>query len=75
MNSETNRCFACNRKLGRLPYCADTREDQFVHVGRECYKLIQAAGEMGYQPLNGGPRLYVLTADRLAYFRSKGMLL
>jgi len=54
-------CFACGRKLGKSPYLADTRDDQTVYVGSECAKLIKSAGEQGYQPPLGGPRLYPLT--------------
>lgn len=54
------RCFACDRILGRNPYPVDTRDDQFVFVGSECYKLIKAAREAGYQPPKGGPRLYTI---------------
>jgi hypothetical protein len=58
----TDRCFACNRKLGKHPQLADTRDAQLVHVGRECIKKIIAAGEAGYQPPLGGPRLYTVPA-------------
>lgn len=58
------RCFACNRPLGKSPVIVDTRDDQTVYVGRECYKLVVAAGETGYQPPLGGPRLYLLQAQR-----------
>lgn len=53
------RCFACGRPLGRNPRMADTRDEQMVYVGCECWKLIRAAGEAGYQPPRGGPRLFV----------------
>ena len=56
----TERCFACGKKLGKNPALVDTRDDQRVYVGRECYKLIVKAGELGYQPSRGGPRLYLL---------------
>jgi hypothetical protein len=68
-----SRCFACNRKLGKTPRMVDTHEDQLVQVGSECVKLIEAAGEAGYQPPKGGPRLYLLTPERIEYFKSKGM--
>lgn len=55
----TERCFACNRTLGKRPAVVDTRDGQTVFVGRECFKLIKAAGEAGYQPPLGGPRLYL----------------
>lgn len=54
------RCFACDRALGRNPYRVDTRDDQTVFVGVECYRLVAAAGEAGYQPPRGGPRLWLL---------------
>jgi len=52
------KCFACDRKIGYNALTAETRDAQVVFVGRECAKLIEAAGEAGYQPPKGGPRLY-----------------
>lgn len=57
------RCFACGRAVGQSPKMADTRDDQIVFVGRECYKLIVAAGADGYQPPTGGPRLWLVDAN------------
>lgn len=54
------KCYACDRKLGRRPRLVDTRDAQTVFVGTECFKLIEEAGEAGYQPPKGGPRLYLL---------------
>jgi hypothetical protein len=54
------RCFACNKRLGKNPALVDTRDGQFVFVGSECFRLIKKAGESGYQPAMGGPRLYTL---------------
>lgn len=54
------RCYACDRKLGANPYVADTKDGQFVFVGTECHKHIRLAGNAGWQPPKGGPRLYVL---------------
>lgn len=56
----TERCYACDRKLGKAPVLVDTRDDQTVFVGSECFKQIEAAGEDGWQPPKGGPRLYLL---------------
>ena len=61
----TERCFSCGRKLGKNPALIDTRDDQLAFVGRECYRLILAAGAAGYQPLQGGPRLYALGRVRI----------
>lgn len=52
-------CFACDRKLGKNPKMADTRDGQTVFVGTECFKLIEQAGDEGYQPPTGGPRLWL----------------
>ena len=60
MFDRAKRCFACDRKLGKNPYLVDTRDAQTVYVGSECYKLIRVAGEAGYQPPAGGPRLFLL---------------
>lgn len=57
----SDRCFACDRKLSRSYALVDTRDDQVVYVGSECFKLIAAAGDNGYQPPKGGPRLYPIT--------------
>jgi hypothetical protein len=56
----TEKCFACDLPLGENPKLADTRDDQLVYVGTNCYALIKAAGEEGYQPPKGGPKLYVV---------------
>jgi hypothetical protein len=59
-NSMKDNCFACGKKLGKNPALIDTRDSQTAYVGRECFKKIQEAGEAGYQPPRGGPRLYLL---------------
>jgi len=53
-----DRCFACDRPLGKTPRLVDTRDAQQVFVGVECAKHIDRAGDAGYQPPKGGPRLY-----------------
>ena len=55
------KCFACDRPLGKNPARVDTRDAQTVYVGSECAKLVAAAGDAGYQPPRGGPRLYPIT--------------
>ncbi len=57
--SEPWKCFACDRVIKRKqPLEADTRDGQIVFVGSECFKMIMASGEAGYQPPKGGPRLF-----------------
>lgn len=55
-----DRCFACGRQLSKVtaPQKADTRDAQIVLVGSDCFKHISAAGDAGWQPPKGGPRLY-----------------
>jgi len=55
-----DKCFACDRALGRKPKVVDTRDAQFVHVGVDCFRKIVSAGDSGYQPPKGGPKLYAL---------------
>lgn len=52
-------CFACGRPIYLVnPPRVDTRDDQTVFVGTDCYRKVVEAGEAGYQPPRGGPRLY-----------------
>lgn len=46
------RCFLCGRKLGKHPTLADTRDDQLVFIGSECAKLVNSAGDKGYDGPN-----------------------
>jgi hypothetical protein len=53
------KCFACGRVIRRkTPFRADTRDAQIVFVGPECFKYVMDAGDLGYQPPLGGPRLF-----------------
>lgn len=65
LSDDERKCFACDRKLGGSPQLVDTRDDQHVFVGAECFGLIVAAGNKGYQPPKGGPRLYLLASLEL----------
>ena len=75
----TAKCFACDRPLGKDPRRADTRDGQRVYVGADCHRKIRAAGEEGYQPPGGGPRLFPLSpedtraeqVERMAQSRAK----
>lgn len=61
MAEQKLRCFACDHVIRRkVPYQVDTRDAQIVFVGPECFRLVIAAGELGYQPPKGGPRLFPL---------------
>jgi len=53
------KCFACDKKLVVREWrIVDTRDGQTVYVGPDCLVKIKKAGESGYQPPKGGPRLY-----------------
>jgi hypothetical protein len=58
-----DKCFACDRKLGKNPKLVDTRDGQLVYVGRVCYELIEESGEEGYKPPKGGPRLWLCRSE------------
>lgn len=64
----TARCFACDRRV-KNPTLVDTFDGQTVLVGSECFRLIKSAGNQGWQPPKGGPRLYTipkgLTQDQI----------
>lgn len=53
------RCFCCGKAMraGRATtvYCDD---DQAPWVGVDCARKVEAAGPAGYQPPQGGPRLW-----------------
>jgi hypothetical protein len=57
------KCFACDRPLGKDTRRATTRDGQRVYVGADCHRKIRAAGDDGYQPPGGGPRLYPLSPE------------
>jgi hypothetical protein len=44
-----DKCYACDRPLGKNPLLVDTRDG---------HSRVKAAGDVGYQPPKGGPRLY-----------------
>lgn len=62
------KCYACDRKLGKSPTLVRCEDEQTVFVGRECLKLIKAAGTAGYQPPKGGPRLYLMDTPGLKQY-------
>lgn len=53
------KCYACNRVL-KKPHAVYTADDggQRQFVGPECFQHVLAAGDAGYEPPLGGPRLY-----------------
>lgn len=60
----TEKCFACGKPLDQNRLKADTRDSQIVFVGPDCHRRIVTAGEIGYQPPKGGPRLYPMKAAK-----------
>jgi hypothetical protein len=61
------RCFACGKRLGTSPIMVDTRDAQTVYVGRDCGRKVMQAGDGGYQPPRGGPRLYPLAPNEVRH--------
>src|SRR5918999_4110520 len=60
MQTEKQKCFACDKTLMKSRRLVDTRDGQTVCVGSECLALIKPVGEAGYQPPKGGPRLWLI---------------
>lgn len=59
------KCFACGKKIKGSGYLIDTRDSQTAVVGPDCFKRIKSAGDVGYQPPLGGPRLYEISQQML----------
>lgn len=57
--TKKEKCFACDAwMLGK--FLVDTRDGQTAYVGVDCFEKIRRAGDAGWQPPKGGPRLYLL---------------
>jgi hypothetical protein len=63
--SQDEKCYACGRPFrrnahGLIPFHPEalTSDGQRQFVGFDCMKKIAAAGRSGYQPPDGGPRLF-----------------
>lgn len=55
----TEYCFACGKPLkAGKSFLVDTRDDQTVYVGPECYKRVVEAGEEGYKPAKYKGKVY-----------------
>lgn len=51
------KCYACNRSIiAGFPVFTSDGQRQFV--GPDCFDLVRKAGQQGYQPPLGGPRLF-----------------
>lgn len=62
------KCFACERPLKGWAIEAQVcGELTIVHVGPDCFKRIVSAGDSGYQPPLGGPKLRPPTDEALAW--------
>jgi len=63
----TEKCFACDKPLPKSRTLVMTTDWQRVYVGPDCYRKVAKAGEDGYQPPLGGPRLLLIaTAHKKA---------
>ena len=57
----TAKCFACGKKFRTAArWTVRCSDDQWVEVGPDCYRKVEAAGDAGYQPPLGGPRLFLI---------------
>ena len=69
MSPAEDRCFACDAPLKRpeFVFTEDRMSDgraYEVYVGPECFKHVKAAGDAGYQPPKGGPKLYINSPEK-----------
>lgn len=53
------RCYACGKAMRSRPNNVWTIDGQPQPVGRDCFKKVQSALGMGWQPPRGGPRLFL----------------
>jgi hypothetical protein len=58
------KCYACGQRMniGTPVYTADDNQQEQL-VGPDCYLHTKAAGPTGWQPPQGGPRLFQHKAD------------
>lgn len=56
------KCYACDKKL-RTHCLVMTSDKQVVYVGPDCFKRIKESGKKGFQPLMGGPRLFLVERE------------
>lgn len=60
--ADTEKCFACDRRLVR-PHSVFTRDKHsdgkkyVVFVGPECCRHVQSAGQAGFQPPKAGSKV------------------
>ena len=60
------KCFACDRPFrSSARWSVKTADGQWVYVGPDCYRHVEAAGELGYQPPLGGPRLFLIPISEI----------
>lgn len=68
-----DRCYACGKRF----HDPNRRQDVFlldddhraVLVGPECFRKVVASGWLGYQPMRGGPRLFIEKRYAVEYAR------
>lgn len=63
------RCFACNKALAHssVHKVQVAGELTIVFVGPDCFERINRAGDEGYQPPLGGPRLHIPSEEALQW--------
>lgn len=60
----TEKCFACDKPLHARKFLVQSAVDeQTMFVGPDCYEHVLRAGEQGWQPPFGGPRLKLIPVE------------
>lgn len=54
------RCYACDRPIKDELHVRKifTSDNQMQYVGVNCFNKVRKAGDKGWQPPKGGPRLF-----------------
>jgi len=60
IKARQEKCYACDKPIGNIATEVDTRNSQKIYVGSDCFKKIKQAGDKGWQPPKGGPKLYLI---------------
>lgn len=51
-------CYSCGKRMSTTAHLVYTEDHQPQFVGPECSRRIRREGASGYQPPQGGPKLY-----------------
>lgn len=53
------KCFACGLRTEKKLGVVQTEHGALVLVDPDCYRFVKSAGPLGFEPIAGGPRLFL----------------